>query len=167
MSGAFYVASAVAVVATLLMVTRPNVAHALLYLIVSLLATSVMFLTLGAPFLAALEVIVYAGAVMVLFVFVVMLLNLGPGTAESILLAPAAWAGPAALTTVLAIELLYVFSSGAAVTGVVSTVPPSAVAGSLFSVYLVAIELASVLLMAAVIGAYHLGRRVDGGDERR
>ena len=51
--------------------------HALLYLIVSLLAVAVVFYTLGAPFIAALEVIIYAGAIMVLFVFVVMMLNLG------------------------------------------------------------------------------------------
>src|SRR5262249_8889786 len=62
---------------TLLMLTRVNVVHALLYLIVSLLAVAVGFYTLGAPFVAALEVIVYAGALMVLFVFVGMMLNLG------------------------------------------------------------------------------------------
>ena len=54
-----------------------NAVHALLYLVVSLLAVAVVFFTLGAPFVAALEVIIYAGAIMVLFVFVVMMLNLG------------------------------------------------------------------------------------------
>ena len=57
------------------MITRLNAVHALLYLIVSLLAVAVVFYTLGAPFVAALEVIIYAGAIMVLFVFVVMMLN--------------------------------------------------------------------------------------------
>ena len=83
--------------------------HALLYLIVSLLAVAVVFYTLGAPFVAALEVIVYAGAIMVLFVFVVMLLNLGadsprasvPGCARQ-------WIGPAILAAVLLAELIYV-----------------------------------------------------------
>ena len=74
---AFYIAGAVAVLSTVLMLTRLNVVHALLYLIVSLLAVAVVFYVLGAPFVAALEVIVYAGAIMVLFVFVVMMLNLG------------------------------------------------------------------------------------------
>ena len=73
----FYVAGAVAIVSTALMITRLNAVHALLYLIVSLLAVAVVFYTLGAPFIAALEVIIYAGAIMVLFVFVVMMLNLG------------------------------------------------------------------------------------------
>ena len=56
--------------------------HALLYLIVSLLAVAVVFYTMGAPFVAALEVIIYAGAIMVLFVFVVMMLNLGEARSE-------------------------------------------------------------------------------------
>ncbi len=78
----FYIAAAVAVVATVLMLTRLNVVHALLYLIVSLLGVAVVFYVLGAPFVAALEAIVYAGAIMVLFLFVVMMLNLGKRTAE-------------------------------------------------------------------------------------
>ena len=63
---AFYIAGAVAVISTILMLTRLNVVHALLYLIVSLLAVAVVFYVLGAPFVAALEVIIYAGAIMVL-----------------------------------------------------------------------------------------------------
>ena len=78
----FYVAGAVAILSTALMITRLHAVHALLYLIVSLLAVSVVFYTLGAPFIAALEVIIYAGAIMVLFVFVVMLLNLGEQAAR-------------------------------------------------------------------------------------
>src|ERR1039458_6582187 len=79
----FYVASAVAIVSTALMITRLHAVHALLYLIVSLLAVSVVFYTLGAPFIAALEVIVYAGAIMVLFVLVVRLLTLGEQAAQA------------------------------------------------------------------------------------
>ena len=74
---------AVAIVSTALMITRLNAVHALLYLIVSLLAVAVVFYTLGAPFVAALEVIIYAGAIMVLFVFVVMMLNLGDEAARA------------------------------------------------------------------------------------
>ena len=74
----FYLSAAVSVVATLMVITRVNAVHALLYMIVSLLSVALIFFTLGAPFVAALEVIIYAGAIMVLFVFVVMMLNLGP-----------------------------------------------------------------------------------------
>ena len=74
----FYIAACIAVISTLMVIIQLNPVHALLYLVVSLLSIALIFLLLGAPFAAALEVIVYAGAIMVLFVFVVMMLNLGP-----------------------------------------------------------------------------------------
>ncbi len=78
----FYVASAVALFATTMVITNTNPVHALLYLVLSLLAIAMVFFTLGAPFAGVLEVIIYAGAIMVLFVFVVMMLNLGQRTVE-------------------------------------------------------------------------------------
>src|SRR5215472_7341801 len=92
----FYISAAVAVASTLMMLTQLNAVHALLYLIVSLLAVAIIFYTLGAPFAAALEVIIYAGAIMVLFVFVVMMLNLGDRAAERERqwLTPGIWRGP-------------------------------------------------------------------------
>ena len=78
----FYVSGSVAVLATFLFVIAPNAIHALLNLIVSFLAIAMVFLLLGAPFAAALEVIIYAGAVMVLFVFVIMMLQVGPESVE-------------------------------------------------------------------------------------
>ena len=74
----FYISGAVALAATLMVVTRTNAVHAALYLLVSLLAVALVFFSLGAPFVAALEIVVYAGAIMVLFVFVIMMLNIGP-----------------------------------------------------------------------------------------
>ena len=84
-------------------ITRLNAVHALLYLIVSLLAVAVIFFALGAPFVAALEVIIYAGAIMVLFVFVIMMLNLGPTPAaqERRGSSLGAGSGPAVLAAVL------------------------------------------------------------------
>ena len=106
---AFYIASAVAVVSTALMLTRLHIVHALLYLIVSLLGVAVVFYLLGASFVAALEVIVYAGAIMVLFVFVVMMLNLGARGVEmeERWLTPGIWVGPVVLAGILIIEVLY------------------------------------------------------------
>ena len=75
MTTLFYIAAVVAIVATIMVITRSQLVHALLYLVVSLFAVAVVFFTLGAPFVAALEVIVYAGAIMMLFVFAVMLLD--------------------------------------------------------------------------------------------
>ena len=96
MEAAFYAAGAVAVIATVLTITRLNAVHALLYLVVSLLAVAVTFYTMGAPLVAALEVIIYAGAIMVLFVFVVMMLNLGRRAVESErqLIQGNIWVGP-------------------------------------------------------------------------
>ena len=73
----FYLTALIALASTGLALTRANATHALIYLIISLLSVAVLFFLIGAPFAAALEVIIYAGAIMVLFVFVVMMLNLG------------------------------------------------------------------------------------------
>ena len=91
--------------------------HALLYLIVSLLAVAVDFFLLGAPFVAALEVIIYAGAIMVLFVFVIMTLNVGaPGTEPAgRRSAGRAWIGPVVLASVLLAEVVYVLVVSAGV----------------------------------------------------
>jgi NADH-quinone oxidoreductase subunit J len=75
--GLFYFAGLVAVIASLKVVTGNNTVHALLYLVVSLLAVAVCFYLMGAPFAAGLEVIVYAGAILVLFVFAVLMFGLG------------------------------------------------------------------------------------------
>lgn len=80
MEFAFYFASGIAVVSTLRVVTGTNPVHALLYLIISLISVAMIFFATGAPFAGATEVIAYAGAIMVLFVFVVMMLNLGPAS---------------------------------------------------------------------------------------
>ena len=73
----FYLAGLIAVIASLKVVTGNNTVHALLYLVVSLLAVAVCFYLMGAPFAAGLEVIVYAGAILVLFVFAVLMFGLG------------------------------------------------------------------------------------------
>ncbi|MFA7095835.1 MAG: NADH-quinone oxidoreductase subunit J [Gammaproteobacteria bacterium] len=168
MEAAFYIAAAVAVFATLMVITRLNAVHALLYLIVSLLAVAVIFFVLGAPFAAALEVIIYAGAIVVLFIFVVMLLNLGEAAVaqERSWLNPRLWAGPALLSLILLIELAYLMLAGPEEV-VTSTTPtgPKEVGIVLFGPYLLAVELAAMLLLAALVGAYHLAQRDerDGG----
>lgn len=78
----FYVLSLVAIWASLRVVTHANAVHAILSMIVSLLAVAGIFFILGAPFAGILEIIVYAGAILVLFVFVIMMLNLGTDTTE-------------------------------------------------------------------------------------
>ncbi len=156
----FYLSAAVAVLSTLMVITRTRAVHALLYLIVSLLAVALIFFTLGAPFVVALEVIIYAGAIMVLFVFVIMMLNLGSDAArqESQWLQPGIWTGPALLCLILAFELIYLFIEERERLASVSEITPKQVGIALFGPYVIGVELASMLLLAGLIGAYHLGR---------
>jgi NADH-quinone oxidoreductase subunit J len=161
MNVVFYIAAAIAVIATVMVITRLNAVHALLYLIVSLLAVALVFYTLGAPFVAVLEVIVYAGAIMVLFLFAIMILNLGPQATEqeSRWLHPGMWWGPAVLVLILLGELVYVSVRGGGQIAARAVVEPAQVGFALFSPYLLGVELASMLLLAGLVGAYHLGRR--------
>ena len=170
---AFYIASIIAIAATVRVITGAHAIHALLYLVVSFLAVAMIFLTLGAPFAAALEVIIYAGAIMVLFVFVMMMLNPGPPSVgrEQRWLTPEIWAGPVVLTAVLLAELISVMAGGSAVSST-DAVSPKETGMALFGPYILGVEMASVLLMAALVGAYHLayhlGRKheeEEGGDK--
>jgi len=156
----FYGSAIIAILATLMVITRTNVVHALLYFIVSLLSIAVIFYTLGAPFAAALEVIVYAGAIMVMFLFVVMMLNLGQVTQdqERAWLTPSIWIGPSLMAIPLLIEVIYAINMTDAdmATTVVSG---KDVGKALFGPYVLAVELASMLLLAGLVGAFHLARK--------
>jgi len=157
----FYVAAAVALFATMMVVINTNPVHALLYLVLSLLAIALVFYTLGAAFAAALEVIVYAGAILVLFVFVVMMLNLGHKTEdqESRWMSPTAWVPAGVLAAVLLWQLLSVLWPKGFVTAAGATEVTAKMVGiSLFGPYLLAVELASMLLLAGLVAAYHLGK---------
>ncbi|WP_447987047.1 NADH-quinone oxidoreductase subunit J [Nitrospira sp. Nam74] len=169
MEVAFYIAAAVAIISTALMLTRLNVVHALLYLIVSLLAVAVVFYMIGAPFVAALEVIIYAGAIMVLFVFVVMMLNLGEHaiSMEKAWLTPGIWIGPMVLAGLLCGEVAYLLARGGGDHMGAGMVDPKQVGIVLFGPYVIGVELASILLLAGLVGAYHLGCRTTQRAEIR
>ncbi|MDR3556471.1 MAG: NADH-quinone oxidoreductase subunit J [Syntrophobacteraceae bacterium] len=154
----FYLAAIVAVISTLMVILEFNPVQALLYLVVSLLSIAVIFFLLGAPFAAALEVIIYAGAIMVLFVFVIMMLNLGPQSAEEERPQHPGrlWFGPFLLSAALLAELVFVLRGGGG--AVLHEVSPEEVGMALFGPYLLGTELASMLLLSGLIGAWHLGR---------
>lgn len=160
MNTVFYISAAVAVFSTLMVITRLNAVHALLYLIVSFFSVALIFLLLGAAFVAALEIIIYAGAIMVLFVFVIMMLNLGPRAQEqeSQWLKAKMWIGPSLLAVVLVAELIYLIAAAGTTAPAGAEVTPKQVGIALFGPYLLGVELASMLLMAGLVGAYHLGR---------
>jgi len=129
-----------------------------------------IFMIVGAPFAAALEIIVYAGAIMVLFVFVVMMLNLGQDTIEqeSKWLSSDAWAYPAMLSFILGLILVWMlggeYTTISAPMGT-EIVGPKAVGQALFTHYLLLVEVAAMLLLAALVAAFHLGKREPGAEE--
>jgi len=166
MEFAFYICALVAILATLRVITPTNPVHALLHLIISLLAISGVFFSLGAYFAGALEIIVYAGAIMVLFVFVVMMLNLGGSEIEQERqwLKPQVWIGPGLLSAVLLAVLVYAIISvnDQGIDG--TPVSAKAVGITLFGPYVLAVELASMLLLAGLVVAFHVGREDRPGE---
>jgi NADH-quinone oxidoreductase subunit J len=156
----FYIASVVAILATVMVITRHQPIHALLYLVVSFMAVAMIFLSLGAPFVAILEIILYAGAIIVLLIFVVMMLNLGSDTAgqEKQWLQPKIWVGPSILCLVLLAEMVILLLRGAEAPMQVQAVPMRAVSIALYKEYVIAVELAGFLLMAGIVGAAHISK---------
>ncbi|MGD8328418.1 MAG: NADH-quinone oxidoreductase subunit J [Acidobacteriota bacterium] len=161
MTQVFYIASAFAVVAAFLAVTRSNALHAVLYLVLSLFALAIDFLALGAPFIAALEIVVYAGAIVVVILFVMMMVA-GATVAterERRWLPPRAWIMPSMLALALAALTIASLTTGGGDAIEATTVGPREVGAALFTTYLIGVELASVLLLAGLAGAYYLGAR--------
>jgi NADH-quinone oxidoreductase subunit J len=168
MNALFYVSGAIAVISGLMVVTQANAMRALINLIVLLLAIASVFYTLGAPFVAVLQIVVYAGAIIVLFVFTIMMLNLSEEAErrERGWLASVMWALPVVLAAILLAEFTYTLASTRAPS--MAEITPRVVGVSLFTDYIIGVELASVLLLAALVGAFHYGwiaSRLESRDE--
>jgi NADH-quinone oxidoreductase subunit J len=157
----FLIAATIAVVATIMVITRYNMIHALLYLVVSFLAIAIVFYVLGAPFMAALEIIVYAGAIVVLIIFVIMMLNLKQESVdqEKQWLTPGIYMGPSVLALALLVEIIYMILSTGDLSATDRLVDAKAVGMSLYGPYVIGVELCGILLMSGIVGAYHLGRQ--------
>ena len=162
----FYVFAAVAVVASMLVIAQRNPIYSVLLLIASFGALSGLYVLLDAPFVAVTQIIVYAGAIMVLFLFVVMLLNAPHEDTEFDEIHPLRRPGPmrfgAALAAALAVELGWALTSVGGDTGgfpgaSVSSV--RAIGVSLFTDYAFPFEVTSVLILVAMVGAVVLARR--------
>lgn len=159
----FYALAAVAIFASLRVVTHANPVHAILAMMVLLLSIAGIMFIIGAPFAGALEIVVYAGAILVLFVFVIMMLNLGTVNErqEERWLDAKTWAVPTGLTVIIAVVLYTMIGANheeAAVIGGVS-ISAKMVGTALFSKYIMLVELAALLLLAALVAAYHLGKK--------
>jgi len=157
----FYISAVLAVVAAILTITRANAVHSLLYFICSLLATAVMFFVLGAPFVAALVVIINAGAIMVLFIFVIMLLNAGAegrrGRSFMVQLL-----GVPLLIALLGLLVYFVqrfFPTAMVHFGGFTGGSAASVGRALFSTYLLPFEVTSVLILIAILGAIVLAQK--------
>ncbi len=155
----FYLTAAVAVIAAGAILVLRHPVHAALYLIVALLAVALLFFLLGAPLVAALHVILYAGAIMVLFLFLMMVMNLRPERGSGLPL-PAGWQGPAVLSLLLWLEIVLLLgASPPEGTASATVIGPKAVGLALFGPYLVTVEIAAILLLAALVAALYLSRR--------
>lgn len=159
-NGFFFVIAAVAIVAALRMVTTTNVVHAALYLLVVLSAVAAVYVILGAEFVAATQVLIYLGAIMVLLLFGVMLTRAKIG-AETDLDHDQRWIGALVGVGMLAV-MSYSLWEGFSDTKLPADMAPQRtqeVSDAIFSTYIVPFEALSVLLLAALIGAVVVARR--------
>lgn len=145
-------------------VTCTKPVHALLAMIIALLAISGLFFVIGAPFSAAVEVIVYAGAIMILFVFVLMMLNLGRETdiAEADLFDPKTWILPAAGAGLIFVIMVLALIKGTGHSAdmlLSNTVDTKQIGILLYGSYWVLVEAGALLLLSALVAAYHIAKK--------
>ena len=162
----FYSLAAVMIVSSLMVIFRKNPVHSALFLVLTFFCLGAVYLLLHAQFIAAVQVIVYAGAIMVLFLFVIMLLNLEKETSSQSGHGMQKFSATV-LSVLLAISLVSIMSAkvftgvkGTYTPETVNTVGNSEVIGRLlFTEYLLPFEVTSVLLLAAIVGAIILSKR--------
>ncbi len=165
----FYFFAGLAVISAILVVTRRNAVHSAIFLITALLATAGIFLQLRAEFLFIVQIILYVGGIMVLFIFVIMLVNLDVALHQ--VQFNRQWFVASVLALVLAAQVFFIFyvaqrsEPGRDTLGL-----PPAVAGrlapntelvgqTLFRNYMMPFEIASILLLVAMIGAVVMAKR--------
>jgi NADH-quinone oxidoreductase subunit J len=164
----FYVLAIIVLVSTLLAITRRQVVHAVVYLIISFITTALLFYLLGAPFLAVLEVIIYAGAIMVLFLFIVMTVRVesieGP-KGETL----RRWL-PAVVLSVISFAVggVLIFEAPGSRVGLnAGMATPTAFGHFIFKSYWFPVEIASFLLLIGLVGALYLGRQESKTEGKR
>ena len=160
----FIVLAIIAIVAALGMLLSRNAVHSALYLVLNFVTIAVFYLVLNAPFISMVQVTVYAGAIVVLFLFVIMLL----GAEQLRGIGDAVGSGERfhrILSIVLAVALIgvfvyLIFTEGGAVSGEIPMIDssPTNLGLTLFENYILPFELTGVLLLAAIIGVVVLGR---------
>ena len=163
-SAVFYLLAAATLAATLLCVTRTNPVHAVIYLVHAFFDLALIFYLLGAPLVAAWEMIIYAGAIMVLFLFIIMMLELAPG-GKPLTVDRQRWI-PVVLLSLVTLGCtvaLIVLDPGGAASGAAYHASPREFGTALFDHYALAVQVVSFQLLFAAVGAYYVGR----GEPRR
>ena len=170
----FYIFSAITIVSAILMITRHNVVHSAAFLGSTLFAVAGIFLTLHAEFLAGVQVIVYVGGILVLFVFVIMLISVERAERERQF--NRQWTIALVTSAILIGEIVYGFYEGRDSLNLPAAIPPqgvgvAAVGNSekvgmaLYTTYLLPFEIASILLLVAVVGAVVLSKKRTPAEE--
>ena len=154
----FYIFSIITIASSLAVVTTRNTIYSVLFLILVFFNVSGLFILLNAEFLAMLLIIVYVGAIAVLFLFVVMMLNLGQRSRdqEKEWLPALTWFVPSVLALLLLIQLVASIPTASLN---IEEIGARAVSELLFGPYVLAVELASFLLLAGLVSAYHIAKR--------
>lgn len=167
MSGMFAIwAAALGLISAALAVTRPNVVHALMWLVAALVSLAAAFFAFGAGFAGAVQILIYAGAILAVFVFVVMTVDASP---EAMALERrrlrAAWRLPALMIVLVLLPLVLGLSEGLAGVGAPGVITMRRLGALLFGTWAIAVEAAGFLLMAALLGARCLSRRAHHSGE--
>jgi NADH-quinone oxidoreductase subunit J len=160
----FYILAAIILITTGIAITRRNLVHAVVYLVFSFFGSAMMFYLFGAPLLAVLEVIIYAGAIMILFLFIIMMVNV---EASQERMFPIQQWLPIAMIGILYLiigAVIVTSAPGTDVTLEIALAEPKAFGEYLFQRHWLSIEIVSLLLLVALVGALHLGRRKSKGD---
>lgn len=160
----FYFFAALAVVSSILVVTRRNAVHSAIFLVSALLATAGIFLSLHAEFLFVVQIILYAGGIMVLFVFVIMLVNLDVALHQAQF--NRHWLVALLVALVLGMEVAAAIAVSRQGLQTMTPAPAQAldpnterVAAALFHTYILPFEIASILLLVAMIGAVVMAKK--------
>jgi NADH-quinone oxidoreductase subunit J len=158
------------IASALMVITRKNVMHAALFLLLTFFCVGATYVLLRAELLAAVQVLVYAGAVMVLFLFAILLINIPRA------LRLRQWTGQSGVAVVLAgLTGLWIIIATARAFGKLSLSTsdasqplgtPQAIGRALFTDYVLPFEIASIILLAAMVGAIYLAREVARGEEQ-
>jgi NADH-quinone oxidoreductase subunit J len=164
----FYILAGVILVSTGLAITRQNLVHSIVYLVISFFGSAMLYYLFGAPLLAALEIIIYAGAIMVLFLFIIMMLRMDQSTLRKPTLRQWLPAGVLGLIYIAVAILVVTTDPGSQTILETALARPRVFGRFLFQRYWLSVEIVSFLLLIALVGALYLGKAFvkESGDQK-